>query len=136
MINKIADALFSRLSDMADIKQTEFYEGQFEKLDNYVINPPAVLIEFMAGEPGEADDPFGIVDVKLHLITSSLYRTPTSMLGILGDIVLEFNNQPLLDEEEEDQANYVGRMFIGGWRNSEMVIPGLVVYELDVQVRR
>lgn len=136
MLNRIAEAIRKRINDLPDIKQVEFYEGQFDSFDQYVTNPPVVYVD--AANPtisetfaGASED----IDLTLHVITSRLWRTPDSMLSIMASLINELHQQPLLDSYDGQGSSdvYLGRIFATAWFN-ELTFPGIMVWGLRLKV--
>jgi hypothetical protein len=120
----------------------EFYEGQFERFDQIVVNPPTCYVNYGDIESGQVFDPLGTVYLTLHLITSKLDRDPESMLELVEEVVDMVNNQAVRYHTEfekyplpEVPTGYVGRCFFNRCRNN-VSFKGLLVWDVELRVER
>jgi phage gp37-like protein len=69
-------------------KQVESYEGQFEDPKNYIILPPAVFIDVIAGSQSSKIARNHAADIDLYVCTDSLYGKPNTanMLDTIDSI--------------------------------------------------
>lgn len=129
MLREVGEALAAALEEI--FVQIEFYEGQFERFDEEVVNPPTCYIEYIMGEPAEDNEPLGKLNLVLHVLTSRLERDPGNMLDILESIVTTLHDKGLRDTKN----TYLGRAFVGNFRNT-IVHDGLSAFEVDINVVR
>lgn len=128
MLKEIGEWIKSQVGEL--FKHVDYYEGQFEGIDEVVIHPPSCFIGYELGEEGAAEDPIGNTDVVLYLATSKMARKPGDMLDIIEGIVAKVHKVPV-----KDNNGYYGRAYVTGWR-WRSAFPGVIVYELRLRVRR
>jgi|GEM_PF-3804202 len=129
MLKEVGESIKAVLE--TKFKQVEYYEGQFERFDEQVINPPAVYIDYVSGEGTETEDPFGTMNFILFLMTSKLERNPGNMLEMIETVIGLFQDKGLRDEKRA----YLGRGYYEGYRNNT-TFPGLIIYEVALKVVR
>jgi len=129
MLKEVGEAIKAVLE--TKFKQVEYYEGQFERFDEQVINPPAVYIDYVSGEGTKTEDPFGTMNFILFVMTSKLERNPGNMLEMIETVIGLFQDKGLRDEK----GVYLGRGYYDGYRNNT-TFPGLIIYEVALKVVR
>lgn len=136
MLREIGTWVMSTLE--SKFKHIEFYDGQFERFDQIVVNPPTCYINYGDIESGQVYDPLGTIYLTLHVIASKLDRDPESMLELVEDVVDMVNNQAVRYDDKGDNnppRNYVGRCFMNRCRNN-VSFKGLLVWDVELRVER
>lgn len=112
-------------------KHVDYYEGQFDDLEEVVIHPPSVFIGYEQGEMGAAEDPLGVAELVLYVAATKLARTPGNMLDALETISAALHMKAARD----DSNVYLGRCQVTGWK-WRGAYPGIIVYEMRVRIRK
>ena len=132
MLREVGEAIKAVLEGIPEIKQVEFYEGQFEKLDEEIINPPAIYVDYQDDETSEISEVLGSINIHLFIMCSSVERSPGNMLDILESIITALHDQGVRELKTND---YLGRCFYKGSKPNT-TFPGLVIREAKFKVER
>lgn len=129
MLREVGEGIKTAISSL--FNQVEFYDGQFEKFDEEIVNPPACYIDYQSGEPSATKDPLGSIDLTLYLMSSSLVRDPGSMLDLVESVYEVLHDKAILGDSNE----YIGRAFYKGFKNNT-TFPGFIIWDVLIQVQR
>jgi hypothetical protein len=139
MLRQIGENIRNYLKATNSFRQIDYYEGQFEKLDEVTIIMPACFIDYESGTDSISDQLFGSIDFRLYLITSALLHNPGNMLDIIEDCIQALHKKPVTfengDTVEDGKSGYIGRLFYKEFRRNT-TYPGMVVWEAVFRVER
>jgi len=131
MFEDILKAVKIKIDAIPDIKNCDFYEGQLEDIENYLITPPHVFIELEI-VTNLNDDNFIELQTKLnfYVCSSHLVSTGTDdtsgMFAIMEAIIENLHNEYIFDGENNpiDKMSFSEMTRLG-------IFPGLAVYLLS-----
>lgn len=106
MLSNLMSDLVSKIKALAEFKQVEPYEGQFDEISEFLIAPPACFIELSAGQINpDGRQNTTAVNVSLYLITSHIKsKQPTSMLNLIDTL----RNELVKQDFETGYLDYKG----------------------------
>ena len=126
-LSTIMTALITKLQTSAiSPKQVEAYEGQLEDINNFIIMPPSIFVDFPSGGKSEIISRNDGVNVAIYLCTESLHSLPqnTTMLDAINTIQSEITRKT---ELPGTVINYLGFEKIGNF-------PGLKIYQVNFRI--
>ena len=107
-------------------KQVEPYEGQFEDLRNFTIQPPAIFVDMPSGGYSNQMLKYKRAEVVLYVFSSSLHSNDQTiaMLDIIDTISDEIMTSKILPTKK---ITYNGFEKLGNF-------PGLKVYQMNFTI--
>lgn len=129
MLRACGEWVRSTIKSIGILKQIDYYEGQFDQIEEVVISPPAVYVGYEQSEIDSTENPFGIVDMILYIATSKLARHPGNMLDVVEAMCQSLHHQAVRDKE----GNYLGRCHVQGWK-WQGAYPGIIVYSMNIRI--
>lgn len=125
MLSEIITALQSKLNTI--FTEVELYEGQFDKLDEVVVQPPWAYIKLVGTDGADTNKLFDKLNLLLYVISSSVGNHQSAMLGLIESVFTELNRKGLRDTH----GNFLGTVIMGNFRD-EATYPGLVVFGVEL----
>lgn len=124
MIDNVISAIKGAASELSGFAMVDYYEGQFEDLDSFIINPPALLIEASEGSMlYKAVDSFEQI-IRLYLVTSQMKgQSGNTMYEKLDTVRKAFHNKTIVVEGSPFYS------YVTGWSRLG-IFPGFCVYEI------
>jgi len=124
----MVDNIITKMKNIADsidnVTQVDYYEGQFEDLDAFIINPPAILIELPEGVLNSNIADYFSQTVRLYLVTSSMKGLAnTSMYPFIDTVRNAYHNKAF---KADNQMYYT---YVKSWSRLG-IFPGFCVYEM------
>jgi hypothetical protein len=128
MIDKLIDAVLKELKTIKTISQTEFYEGQFENPEDFIILPPAVFVEAAQGNMTNKVVGQFEQNIRLYLITGKMKGIDSNSMYLLLDTLRAyFHNKTII---VDGNCYY---LYVSSWNNLA-TFPGLCGYEMILSV--
>ena len=128
MFEDILKAVKNKLDEITDIKNTDFYEGQLEDIENFLIDPPHAFIE-LETVTNSGENYIEIVEkINIFLCTSHLIGTGVNDLGmftVIEEIIDKLHNKYIYDSED----NPIDKLFFSEM-NRLGIFPGLAIYSV------
>lgn len=129
MLKECGEWVQRTVKNTGQLKQVDFYEGQYDQIEEVVISPPAVYIGYEQSEIDSSDNPFGLVDMILYVATSKMARNPGNMLDTIEMVCQQLHGKPASD----GAGNYLGRCHVQGWKWFG-AYPGIIVYAMNIRI--
>lgn len=129
MLKACGEWVRSTIKNTGLLKQVDYYEGQFDQIEEVVISPPAIYVAYDQSEIDSSENPFGIVDMMLYVATSKMARNPGNMLDTVEAICGALHGQSVRDKE----GGYLGRCHVQGWKWFG-AYPGIIVYAMNIRI--
>ena len=127
MVDNIITEMKNIADNIENVTQVDYYEGQFEDLDSFIINPPAILIELPEGVSNSKIADYFSQTVRLYLVTSSMKGlSNTSMYPFIDTVRNAFHNKAF----KADNQIY---SYVKSWSRLG-IFPGFCVYEMLISV--
>lgn len=132
MLKEVGTKVKALLTAVSGIQNVEYYEGQFENFQEQVVNPPHLYLDYGDDEVSGTEEMLGSVTLHVYIMTTSLARTPNSMLDILELIITALHNKGIRDAST---SAYLGRCFYKGSKPIT-TFDGLVIRDATFKVER
>jgi len=129
MINDIINAVFDALKDIPGFNQKEFYEGQFEDLKNFIINPPALFLEAPQGSMLRKDHDTFKQDIRIYVVTSKMIGIDDNAMYLRLDELRKLMH----DRSIKTTSGQMIYTYVDTW-NKLGIFPGFCVYEMMINV--
>lgn len=129
MLKACGEWVRSTIENTGQLKQVDYYEGQFDQIEEVVISPPAIYVAYDQSEIDSSENPFGIVDMILYVATSKMARDPGNMLDVIEGVCEALHLQPA----RRTNGEYLGRCHVQGWK-WQGAYPGIIVYSMNIRI--
>ncbi len=129
MLKACGEWVRSTIKNTGLLKQVDYYEGQFDQIEEVVISPPAIYVAYDQSEIDSSENPFGIVDMILYVATSKMARDPGNMLEVIEDVCKALHHR----SARRANGDYLGRCHVQGWKWHSSY-PGIIVYSMNIRI--
>lgn len=126
-----AKTLITSLKDGEDdlFSQVEYYEGQFEDLDTFAIQPPAAFLELDVGNNDLENYIDLVVNLNIYLCTSHMKSNAKSATyNLMDNVISGVHGQKMYND-----STYIATLYFKGFEKIG-IFPGLSVYLMKFEL--
>lgn len=135
MLNAIVNDVISKLEALKEgeddvFNKVEFYEGQFEDIQNFIITPPHSFVEFALGN----NDNENIINlngqINIYLCSSHMKGSSyEGMYSLLWKVIIELHGTNIVDGE----GKYIEKLFFKSFERIG-IFPGFAVFKITLTI--